>query len=640
MKKTDRLGSSKTLSYPNYRSWLTHNYLIMILICLIPIFLVADLTKQDSLFNQLSEVDETTQVELLEELAQMEGISADQRIEYLRQAVEIADKLNYPTGKGYALYELGHAYNTIGDFEQALSVAMESLKIFSSNGNDDYEANVHSLIGMLYFYLENFDSAINHLETALEIRQQSGDQLQIANAVTNLGNLMGITGNFPQALEYYQSALKIREATNDLGGKSQLYNNIANVYLAMDELDKVLPYREKALAIDRETGDSWQIALKTYNLAEYYLIINEPEKAYPFIIESKSIAEDLENRGLIDDNIHFLAWYYELIQDYDNALKYQKLYTQSIKETFSLELSDQVGEMKVKYETEKKEKEAQTAKIQLKTAYTQKLALIFIVVIMLIIAIFILILFYKKKRDSQLLERLIEARTKELLIAKERAEENEEKIKTNLLEKTALLQELFHRTKNNMAIISAILSMESGRTNNEYLKNTFRDIKNKIQAMSLVQNKLYKSGNLSNINFKEYIQDLYTVIRQSFGVNPDKINITYDLQDVNISIDSAVPLGLVINELLSNIFKHAFPEDKGDINIKLLKNDEGFIHLSLSDNGVGLPPNYDPRKNALMGLTTVFSIIDKQLKGEINTDTSNGLAWFITINDSKRKERV
>lgn len=217
----------------------------------------------------------------------------------------------------------------------------------------------------------------------------------------------------------------------------------------------------------------------------------------------------------------------------------------------------------------------------------------------------------------------------------------EEQIKKDLAEKSLLLQEIYHRTKNNMAVISAMLTMQSRRSKNEYIKTTFKEINNKIKVMSLVHQKLYQAKDLSNINVKEYIEDLLKLIMQSYCALSKKINVNFEMQDIFILIDSAIPLGLIINELLSNIFKHAFPNDrKGEIFIKLFKDEDNTINLQLSDNGVGLPQNFNVRKDGSMGLASVFSIVERQLKGKISINSKNGLKWHIRIKDNLHKERV
>jgi len=216
-----------------------------------------------------------------------------------------------------------------------------------------------------------------------------------------------------------------------------------------------------------------------------------------------------------------------------------------------------------------------------------------------------------------------------------------DQIKQDLKIKTALIQEIYHRTKNNMAVISAMISIQSRHSENDYVKSTFREISNKIQAMALVHQKLYKAKDLSNINLKDYIEDLANLIMQSYGALSERIKMKFDLQDVKILIDSAVPLGLIINELISNIFKHAFPNrQEGEIFIRLFKEKDKTINLELFDNGIGFPQNFDPRKDGSMGLASIFSIAENQLKGEISVKSENGLKWCIKIKDDKKKERV
>ena len=217
----------------------------------------------------------------------------------------------------------------------------------------------------------------------------------------------------------------------------------------------------------------------------------------------------------------------------------------------------------------------------------------------------------------------------------------EEQIKKDLKIKTALIQEIYHRTRNNMAVISAMLAMESGRSENDQVKSTFREIDNKIRAMSMVHQKLYEAKDLSSINMEDYIKDLVELIMQSYGVFSERATLNFDLHAVKVSIDSAVPFGLIINELISNIFKHAFPEDrKGEISIRLFKEEDETINLELMDNGIGFSQNFDPRKDGSMGLALVFSIAEEQLKGEISVKSENGLKWHIKIKDNLHKERV
>ncbi len=226
----------------------------------------------------------------------------------------------------------------------------------------------------------------------------------------------------------------------------------------------------------------------------------------------------------------------------------------------------------------------------------------------------------------------------------------EEQIKRNLNEKNTLLQELYHRTKNNMQIISSMLKMQSrsienrslaGGSNIDFLHDSFNDVINKIKAMSLVHQKLYQAEDLSHINLKEYVKDLVNLLMISYGIRSESLSLKLDLKDVFVLIDSAIPLGLVLNELISNVFKHAFPKDENDeISIRLFQDKDGTINIQLSDNGTGIPADIELENVNTMGLQTVFNLIKYQLKGEITYKSDKGLKWDIKLKDNLHHERV
>jgi two-component sensor histidine kinase len=219
--------------------------------------------------------------------------------------------------------------------------------------------------------------------------------------------------------------------------------------------------------------------------------------------------------------------------------------------------------------------------------------------------------------------------------------EAEEQIARDLKIKNSLLQEIYHRTKNNMSVISSMLTMQSRNTENEFVKTTFKEMINKIKAMSLVHQKLYQVKDLSRINLKEYIEDLIHQLRLSYSFGATLVSLKFEMDEVFTLIDTAVPLGLVLNELISNIFKHAFPtEIKGEIRIHLFKEANDVINLHLSDNGVGIPLNMDLRKEGSMGLGTMFSLIEYQLKGEVTYSVENGLKWCIKFKNDLNRVRV
>jgi len=217
----------------------------------------------------------------------------------------------------------------------------------------------------------------------------------------------------------------------------------------------------------------------------------------------------------------------------------------------------------------------------------------------------------------------------------------EDQIARDLEVKDTLLKELYHRTKNNMQVISSMLKMQAQHSENEFIHESFKEIIHKIQAMSLVHQKLYQAEDLSRINLKEYIEDILKLLMISYNIRSELFSFKLDLKNVFVTIDSATPLGLVLNELISNVFKHSFPDNrKGKLKISMEQEESGDINIQLTDNGVGFSPGFNPEKTESMGLQTAYSLVNYQLNGSLSYKVKDGLSWFIKFNDAKNKLRV
>ncbi|MEI6875547.1 MAG: histidine kinase dimerization/phosphoacceptor domain -containing protein, partial [Spirochaetota bacterium] len=217
----------------------------------------------------------------------------------------------------------------------------------------------------------------------------------------------------------------------------------------------------------------------------------------------------------------------------------------------------------------------------------------------------------------------------------------EEQIRKSLAEKETLLRELHHRTKNNMGVIIALLDLQAAETGHEQLRSAFADTQNRIRSMALVHQKLYEADDLSRINLKDYLRDLSRLLLSSYQVQPDRISIDADLEDVIVLIDTAIPCGLILNELISNALKYAFPgEMRGRIETRLRRLEGGEIELRVSDNGVGLPAGFDVGKDGHMGMRTIFSLGKDQLNGEVRLDRDRGLACTVIFRDDRYLARV
>jgi len=205
----------------------------------------------------------------------------------------------------------------------------------------------------------------------------------------------------------------------------------------------------------------------------------------------------------------------------------------------------------------------------------------------------------------------------------------EERIKASLKEKDVLLKEIHHRVKNNMQIISSMLGLQSAYVEDETFNTLLKDSQGRIKSMALIHEKLYQSDNLAYINFTEYVNSLISYLKNSYNMSDDKIKINTNIEDMSLNIDMAIPLGLIINELISNSYKHAFKDNpKGEINLSINTEKSGCYLLTVEDNGVGLPVDFDISTTKSLGLQLVNVLVD-QISGSLKIYSNVGAKFEI-----------
>ncbi|MDH4028421.1 MAG: ATP-binding protein, partial [Nitrospirota bacterium] len=219
--------------------------------------------------------------------------------------------------------------------------------------------------------------------------------------------------------------------------------------------------------------------------------------------------------------------------------------------------------------------------------------------------------------------------------------EDEDRIKASLREKDILLREIHHRVKNNMQIISSLLSLQAEIAGSEKDFELLRDSQNRIKSMSLIHEKLYRSKDMANIDISDYINDLILYIFQFHKTTAGNVSLKLDLENIWIGIDTAIPCGLIINELVTNSLKHAFPENrKGELGIMLRKTEGDEISLTVSDNGIGIPEGLDISRTRSLGLSLVNTLTKDQLQGKIELDRTGGTRFTIVFKEIRYKSRI
>ncbi len=208
----------------------------------------------------------------------------------------------------------------------------------------------------------------------------------------------------------------------------------------------------------------------------------------------------------------------------------------------------------------------------------------------------------------------------------------EARLATALAEKEALLRELYHRTKNNMQVIIALLGLQAAALGDPRLQAALQETQNRIHSMALVHQMLYQSQNLAHIDLSEYLRALTELLQTSYAVAPKRVALTLAVEKVEVAIDVAVPCGLILNELISNALKHAFPGDRqGEIQVWLHRAPPGELVLGVADNGVGLPPGFEWEHSDSLGLRTVLTLV-RQLNGQVTFGGPPGTRCQIRLN--------
>ncbi len=213
----------------------------------------------------------------------------------------------------------------------------------------------------------------------------------------------------------------------------------------------------------------------------------------------------------------------------------------------------------------------------------------------------------------------------------------EKALKRSLREKEVLLREIHHRVKNNLQVISSLINLQSKTIKNKKVLNILKNSQDRIKSMALVHERLYKSINLAHIDFGKYVKDITRHLFRTYGINPQILKITLNIEDILLDINTAIPCGLIINEIVSNSLKHAFPDGKkGEIFIQFHSGKHNMFILTVGDNGTGLQKDLDLSDPKTLGLELV-NILVEQIKGTVEIDRSQGTTFRIEFKKPKYK---
>ncbi len=548
-------------------------------------------------------------------------------INYAFKTIEVKKRL-----KSNDLYQeytmLAIGYRVQGSYEKALSYALNAEKtaeIMIANGL--WKSLIYDLIGTIYSELKFYDKSTVYYKKAIAISQENNDREGVTAVTINTANSLYHRGKITEALEVLDNGFNYYHSNDCEVGYTSLY---ILIYCKLKEYHKAKPYYEKLLKCRNtlEKKDNIQQEKMYYALIDYLIKTGQANETYTYIDKLKELAKknnDIFNLAQLELT-HFESD--SATGNYLGAIKHLKNHKKLNDSLFNINNSKQFADLQLKYETEKKDKNIKLLKQQSelqKTKLENEVVIRYIFIASLVVTFVILALLYNRYCIKRKNNAVLEAQQEEINI-------QNKKLSNLLKEKEWLLKEIHHRVKNNLQIVISLLNTQSAYLENDDALQAIQKSQNRMQAMSLIHQKLYQTDNLSSINMSWYIQELTCYLKESFD-NDNRVRFELDTQSLELDVAQAVPLGLILNEAVSNAIKYAFPEGKGIVNIKFKETEENIFLLQIKDNGIGLPVGFQPTEMNSLGMDLITGLTE-QLDGTFDITTDNGVA--ITIIFIKR----
>lgn len=559
--------------------------------------------------------------------------------------------------------KVGVIHQTLADYDLAYEYFQRSFMLNTKLDDKPAIAGSYNNIGNIYYLRGNYQHALENYLLSLRIREQMGDKAGMAASYNNIANIYSQQQNYSRALEYYMCGIAIKEELNDKKSLSNSYSNLGALYYRINDNKKAMQFYLKAKEVSTEVGDNtglglilvnignalrdqgqYSEAIGNYNqaqklyseigdkrgIAAIYNSIGElyvRMKSYPTAIvnltKALEIAKSIDAKEEIKNSYSALARASEGTGDYRMANQYYRDFI-AMKDSLSNEASAKmITEMETKYRSGKKQKEIDLLKkekeiqaIRYKNNQIFSYAWMGGAFLLLVLAIVVVV----NNRQKQKVNRMLTEQNRKISRQKE--------------EKEVLLKEVHHRVKNNLQVITSLLNLQSIHITDPAVAMLFTDCQNRVRSMALIHEKLYTAADLSKVELRSYVESLAQSLLSTYQLNS---NISLDLQlsVKSFGVNTLIPVGLLLNELISNSLKHAFSGEKienGAITVKLRSLQDHQYEMIVGDNGSGMPNHLLHEPGTSLGLELVHTFVE-QLEGNIERLDEPGTVFRIVFTD-------
>jgi two-component system, sensor histidine kinase PdtaS len=518
----------------------------------------------------------------------------------LLKSFESSPNFNKEVGKAEKIYYFENAAVTFlgaGMPDRSLSYARRAWALDEVRDEVDFRMNIATTIVRCLLAKDSVDQALSFLLDA--IRKHPPETAKLKNtAFFGLGLCYAALKRYKAAERCYSNMLAITDSARRMGLAFFSPAYLFKEYVAFGNLYIALHQYVKAALLFKKIGSGHLEGISVFSRMGFEFSLSKVDSG---------------------------------MGNYLSAMRHFESYKRLNDSLYSAEKNRQIQELQIKYETSEKDKDIElqlnhvqllTRQNQLQTVEAQKSKLLRNVMFGGLAALLLVVgVVWNRYRLKQRINRKLERKQAEILTKNQSLEKL-------LHENEWLLREVHHRVKNNLQVVMSLLNSQSAYLQDEKALNAVMESRHRVQAMSLIHQRLYQSSNVSVIPMQEYITELVYYLRDSF-VSGERVYFDLQIEPINLDVLQAVPVGLILNEVITNIFKHAFPHTGNEmVIIRFCRSAGGETELFIADNGRGFPPGYDPAQSGTFGMLLIYGLVE-DLDGRLQIDNINGTAYRI-----------
>lgn len=468
------------------------------------------------------------------------------------------------------LYHLSLVEESLGNSEKAIEQQLESIELYLELENNEELFNGFNHMGQIHRRLNQYAEAQKYYDEALELALETPKTEDDAVLYNNMGNLQGQQGNFGEAIAYYRKAEIIDSIDGDIEGLSFVAENYGNLYGRNGKIPEAQEFFLKALALRKELEGSLEVGRIYQKVGSVYNLLGQHDKALASMDSAMYYASQ---SGAIEvqKNIALAsAMVYEKLGDFSNAYHQMEIHKELQDSFLNKSIAEKVATLNATFDTERKEKEIallnaerEISDAQLQSTRRQMLLSITGLILFAILSAFIYRLWQRTKIQNKIIEKSLD-------------------------EKEILIREIHHRVKNNLQFISSLLGLQSEHVSDDTALGALQEGQDRVQSMALIHQNLYQEENLTGVEVKAYFVKLIRNLFDSYNIRKGSIDLKLDISPLNLDVDTVIPIGLIVNELISNSLKYAFSDvQKGIISVSLMEANNQLV-LKVEDNGKGI----------------------------------------------------